>query len=257
MVLSASSSCFNFGVNNLITCIQLKLIQMRKTKYVKAKWPLPSFFGVGAAVPLRSPSFGLCPLASSFWWCCLPRPPLGVLHAPSAVWVLLFPPPPPLVVLSSSSSSGWLLLLLRCGCSARHSQKEGKIEQNCKHSKMKRNRHTLKRNENNDLKEKDFLTRNKREQRQCSRNEKRCTQPCSMQPAFTAKWKEWKDCDELKPKPKERLIFREPETRGNEASNGKEEYRRLWNEFEMEGFVAQKGLWNLARENVLQDRGRR
>ena len=76
-----------------------------------------------------------------------------------------------------------------------------------------------------------------------------------MQPAFTAKWKEWKDCDELKPKPKERLIFREPEKRGNEASNGKEEYRRLWNEFEMEGFVAQQGLWNLAGENVLQDRG--
>ena len=25
--------------------------------------------------------------------------------------------------------------------------------------------------------------------------------------------------------------------------------------FEMEGFMAQKGLWNLSRENVLQDRG--
>ena len=27
------------------------------------------------------------------------------------------------------------------------------------------------------------------------------------------------------------------------------------NKFVMEGFTAQKGLWNLARENVLQDRG--
>ena len=25
--------------------------------------------------------------------------------------------------------------------------------------------------------------------------------------------------------------------------------------FEMEGFLAQKGLWNLARSNILQDRG--
>ena len=25
--------------------------------------------------------------------------------------------------------------------------------------------------------------------------------------------------------------------------------------FEMEGFMAQQGLWNLSRENVLQDRG--
>ena len=30
---------------------------------------------------------------------------------------------------------------------------------------------------------------------------------------------------------------------------------RLSNKFETEGFVAQKGLWKLARENVLQDRG--
>ena len=33
------------------------------------------------------------------------------------------------------------------------------------------------------------------------------------------------------------------------------EYKRLLNEFEMEGFMAQKGLWNLAREDILQDRG--
>ena len=33
------------------------------------------------------------------------------------------------------------------------------------------------------------------------------------------------------------------------------EYKRMLNEFEMEGFMAQKGLWNLAREDILQDRG--
>ena len=33
------------------------------------------------------------------------------------------------------------------------------------------------------------------------------------------------------------------------------EYRRLLNEFEMGGFLAQKSLWNLAREKMLQDRG--
>ena len=32
------------------------------------------------------------------------------------------------------------------------------------------------------------------------------------------------------------------------------EYQRLLNKFEMEGFMAQKGLWNLVREKVLQDR---
>ena len=35
----------------------------------------------------------------------------------------------------------------------------------------------------------------------------------------------------------------------------RKEYQRLLNKFEMEGFMAQKGLWNLARENLLQDRG--
>ena len=35
----------------------------------------------------------------------------------------------------------------------------------------------------------------------------------------------------------------------------RKEYRRLLNKFQMEGFMAQKGLWNLARKSVLQDRG--
>ena len=34
-----------------------------------------------------------------------------------------------------------------------------------------------------------------------------------------------------------------------------ERKRRLSNEFEMGGFMAQKGLWNLARDKMLQDRG--
>ena len=35
----------------------------------------------------------------------------------------------------------------------------------------------------------------------------------------------------------------------------RKEYRRLFNEFELEGLVAQKGLWNLAKEERLQYRG--
>ena len=35
----------------------------------------------------------------------------------------------------------------------------------------------------------------------------------------------------------------------------RKEYRRLWNEFETGAFMAQKGLWNVAREKMVQDRG--
>ena len=35
----------------------------------------------------------------------------------------------------------------------------------------------------------------------------------------------------------------------------KEQHIRLWNDFEMGGFTVHKGLWNLAREKMLQDRG--
>ena len=42
--------------------------------------------------------------------------------------------------------------------------------------------------------------------------------------------------------------------RGNKGKvEGQKEYQR--NKFEMEGFMAQKGLWNLARNKALQDRG--
>ena len=35
----------------------------------------------------------------------------------------------------------------------------------------------------------------------------------------------------------------------------REEHRRLWNEFETGGFITKKGLWNVARKKMLQDRG--
>ena len=34
----------------------------------------------------------------------------------------------------------------------------------------------------------------------------------------------------------------------------RKENHKFLNKFEMEGFIAQKGLWNLVREKVLQDR---
>ena len=33
------------------------------------------------------------------------------------------------------------------------------------------------------------------------------------------------------------------------------EYKRLSSNFEMEGFMAQKGLWNLAKEKIMKERG--
>ena len=30
--------------------------------------------------------------------------------------------------------------------------------------------------------------------------------------------------------------------------------RKSWNEFELRGFLSRKGLWNVAREKILQDR---
>ena len=35
----------------------------------------------------------------------------------------------------------------------------------------------------------------------------------------------------------------------------RKEYKRLLNKFEMEGSVAQKGLWNLAKEKIMKERG--
>ena len=35
----------------------------------------------------------------------------------------------------------------------------------------------------------------------------------------------------------------------------RQEYQRLLDKYEMESFIAQRGLWNLERENVLQNRG--
>ena len=33
----------------------------------------------------------------------------------------------------------------------------------------------------------------------------------------------------------------------------RKEYQRLLNKFEMEGFMVQKGLWNLTREKILRE----
>ena len=35
----------------------------------------------------------------------------------------------------------------------------------------------------------------------------------------------------------------------------REEYQRLLNNFEMEGLMSQKGLWNLAKEKIMKERG--
>ena len=37
---------------------------------------------------------------------------------------------------------------------------------------------------------------------------------------------------------------------GQKRRSTRKEYGRLWNEFETEGFMAQKGLWNIARERT-------
>ena len=35
----------------------------------------------------------------------------------------------------------------------------------------------------------------------------------------------------------------------------RKEHRSLWNEFKTEGFMAQRGLWNVARKKMLRGRG--
>ena len=42
---------------------------------------------------------------------------------------------------------------------------------------------------------------------------------------------------------------------GQKKRNTRKEYQRLVNKFEMEGFTTQKGLWNLARQKLLRERG--
>ena len=43
--------------------------------------------------------------------------------------------------------------------------------------------------------------------------------------------------------------------RQGSCQRGKIEYQRLLNRFEMEGFMARNGLWNLAKNKALQDSG--
>ena len=41
----------------------------------------------------------------------------------------------------------------------------------------------------------------------------------------------------------------------DKKEESRKEYQRLLNKFEVRGFVAREALWNLARENMLQDGG--
>ena len=54
---------------------------------------------------------------------------------------------------------------------------------------------------------KDFWQKQK--QKLFIKKEKRCVQHCSMRPAFTVvvEWKDCQDCEELRPKPKEKWVF--------------------------------------------------
>ena len=45
------------------------------------------------------------------------------------------------------------------------------------------------------------------------------------------------------------------EDQRTEKKDHRKERRGLWNEFDTGGFMAQKGLWNVAREKMMQDRG--
>ena len=42
---------------------------------------------------------------------------------------------------------------------------------------------------------------------------------------------------------------------GQKTRNTRKEYQSLLTKFDMEGFMAQKGLWNLVREKILRERG--
>ena len=44
-------------------------------------------------------------------------------------------------------------------------------------------------------------------------------------------------------------------TEGAKKRITRKEYKRLVNNFEMEGLMAQKGLWNLAKETTMKERG--
>ena len=47
---------------------------------------------------------------------------------------------------------------------------------------------------------------------------------------------------------------KERENRGRQQKNYEKEYR-LFNNFDMEGLMAQEGLWKLAKEKIMKERG--
>ena len=42
---------------------------------------------------------------------------------------------------------------------------------------------------------------------------------------------------------------------GGKKRIARKEYQSIFNKFEMEGSMAQKGLWNLAKETIMKERG--
>ena len=51
-----------------------------------------------------------------------------------------------------------------------------------------------------------------------------------------------------------RVPAKEAKNGGQKKRIARKEYQRLVNKFHMEGFMAQKGLWNLAKEKILRER---
>ena len=47
----------------------------------------------------------------------------------------------------------------------------------------------------------------------------------------------------------------ELENKGRKQKITRKEYQRLVNKFEMEGLMAENGLWNLAKEKIMKERG--
>ena len=56
----------------------------------------------------------------------------------------------------------------------------------------------------------------RKERVRSSRREKKGTQPCSRQPAFIVRWQNGRDCEELKPKSKDKWVFVAKKREGKE-----------------------------------------
>ena len=68
----------------------------------------------------------------------------------------------------------------------------------------------------------------------------------------------WQDVEEIQILEEGRVPAKETKNwriEGEKKRITRKEYQRLLNNFEMEGLMAQKGLWNLAKEKTLKERG--